>query len=117
MAHLAAPCSFGDAAHRAGQPPVVPFQRQRQIGPVTFVGLPPPGGNGTQLPQGLLVLGPAVGQLVAAAVDPAGDQNLGDPLLQGGQREGAGVRVKVVPAGRGRPAGSGRVEDVGNLRG
>jgi hypothetical protein len=117
VAHLAVPGGFGDATHCAGQPPVLPFQRERQVGPVAIVGLPPPGGDDTQLPQSLLVPVPAVGQLVAAAVDPAGDQDFGDPFAEGGQLAGAGGPVEVVPAGRGWPAGRGRVEGVGDLGG
>jgi hypothetical protein len=117
VAHLAVPGGFGDAAHRPGQPPVLPFQRQRQVGPVAVVGLPPPGGDGAQLPQGLLVPVPAVGQLVAAAVDPAGDEDSGDPFAEGGQLAGAGSLIEIVPAGRSGAAGGGRVEGVVHLPG
>ena len=117
MAHLAVPGGLGDSAHRARQPPVLPLQCQRQIGPAAVVGLLPPGRDGAQLPQGLLVCGPAGCQLVAAAADPAGNQDLVDPLFQGGELAGAAGLVEVVPAGRGRAAGRGRVEGVGDLRG
>jgi hypothetical protein len=117
VAHLAVPGGFGDAAHRARQPPVLPLQCQRQIGPVAVVGLLPPGCDGAQLPKGLLVSLPAAGQFVATAVDPAGDQDLGNPSAEGGQLAGAAGAVQVVPAGRGRAARGGRVEGVGDLRG
>ena len=117
MAHLAGSGGFGDTVHGAGQPAVLPFQRQGQVGPVAFVGLPPPGGDGIQLPQGLLVPVPAVGQLVAAAVNPAGDEDLGDPFAEGGQLAGPVSRGEVVPAGRGRAAGRGRVKRVVHLPG
>ena len=117
MAHLAGSGGFGDTVHGAGQPAVLPFQRQGQVGPVAFVGLPPPGGDGIQLPQGLLVPVPAVGQLVAAAVNPAGDKDLGDPFAEGGQLAGAGSLIEIVPAGRSGAAGGSRVEGIIHLPG
>jgi hypothetical protein len=117
VAHLAVPGGVSDAVHGAWQPAVVPFQGQREVGPVAVVSLPPPGPAGTQFPQSLLMPGPAGGQLVLAAVDPAGNQDLLDPGGQGRELAAAGGRVEVVPAGRGRATGRGRVEGVGDLPG
>ena len=60
---------------------------------------------------------PTVGQLVAAAVNPAGDEDLGNPFAEGGQLAGPVSRGEVVPAGRGRTTRRGRVKRIVHLPG
>ncbi len=74
----------GDAAHGAGQPPVVELQGPGQVGASPAVGAVPFGGQGGQFPDGMDVAGPAA---------PAARS-----------RRTAG-RARYRPTAAGRPAG------------
>ena len=88
----------GDAAHGAGQPPVVEFQCPVQAGPVAAVGAVPFGGQGGQFPDGVRVVGPAGGELVAAVF--AAQDRVG-PLPEFGELCGVFGGVAADPVGGG----------------
>jgi hypothetical protein len=56
----ASPGDAGDAAHGAGQPPVIELQGPGQVGPCPGIDVVPFGGQGGQFPDGVDVAGPAL---------------------------------------------------------
>src|SRR5580700_4053818 len=84
----------GDAAHGAGEPPVVELQGPGQVGAIPTVGAVPFGGQGGQFPDGMDVAWPALPQLVAAVM--LAEHDLGPPS-QVGQLGGVGVAVQADP--------------------
>jgi hypothetical protein len=101
----------GDAAHGAGQPPVVELQGPGQVGACAAVGAVPLGGQGGQFPDGVDVAGPAVPQLIAAVV--LAEDGVGPPP-QVGQPRVVGVAVQANPVRSTWPVRGRGVERLGD---
>ena len=100
----------GDAAHGAGQPPVVEFEGPVEVGALAVVGAVPFGGQGGQFPDGVGVVGPAFGELVAAVL--AAQDGVG-PLPELGEPGRVVFGAEADPGGGGGPVRLG-VEGLGD---
>ena len=101
----------GDAAHGAGEPPVVELQGPGQVGATSAVGAVPFGGQGGQFPDGVDVAGPAFRQFVAAVV--LAQHGVGPPP-QVDQPRVVRVAIQADPVRSGRPARGGGLQRVSN---